>query len=150
MTDRDQSLQDAFDRHLRGEGSPPDTESDPEAAAYQKVYATLNEEPNGDLPNDFAERVAERVGLSAEPVVSVAELLLLLLALAGFGAALVTNPSLPALFLESLGVLSRTVQRLSVSFRLDVVLAASFVLGLTLLVDSFLAHWQPTRRAFST
>ncbi len=149
MTDRDRSLQEAFNRHLRGDGPPPDTEGDPEAAAYQKVYAALHEEPTGDLPNNFAEQVANRVGLTPEPVVSVAELLLLLFALAGFGAAVVTNPSLLGTLLEGLDALSRTVQQVSVSFRLDVLLATGFVFVLTLLFDRLLSQWRPAPRAFS-
>jgi hypothetical protein len=38
MTDRDRDLQDAFDRAVRGEGAPPDTDHDPEAAAYEVVH----------------------------------------------------------------------------------------------------------------
>lgn len=150
MTDRDHSLQDAFDRHRRGEAPPPDTEGDPEAAAYQLVYSALEEEPDGDLPNDFAVRVANQVGLTTDPVVSVAELLLLLAALAGFGAAAVASPSVFGTLLEGMEALLRTVQRVSSSFRLDILLATSFVLGLTLLVDWFLRHWRPVRRSFST
>lgn len=150
MTDRDQSLQEAFDRHLRGDGPVPDTQGDPEAAAYQRVYAALREEPDGDLPNNFAEQVANRVGLSSEPVVSVAELLLLLVALAGFGAAVVTNPSLLAALLEGVDALSRTVQQVSVSVRLDVLFATGFVLVLTVLFDRFLSQWHLAPRAVST
>lgn len=150
MTDRDQSLQEAFDRHLRGDGPPPDTEGDPEASAYQLVYAALNEEPEGDLPNNFAERVADRVGISAEPVVTGAEILLLFLAVAGFGAALVAFPSVLITLLDSLHALLLAVQDVSSAVRLDVVLATGFVLVLTLLFDSFLRHWRPARRAFST
>ncbi|PSQ54862.1 MAG: hypothetical protein BRD28_01435 [Bacteroidetes bacterium QH_10_64_37] len=44
MTNRDRDLQDAFDRHLHGDGPRPGTTDDLEAAAYGAVYATLNEE----------------------------------------------------------------------------------------------------------
>lgn len=150
MTDRDHSLQDAFDRHLRGDAPPPDTNGDPEATAYKAVYAALNEEPEGDLPDDFAERVADRAGLTAEPVVSWAELLLLLLAISGFGAILVTSPSVLGTLQESLHILLRPLERLAASIRLDVLLATGLVLALTIAFDSLLPRWRPTRRAFST
>lgn len=150
MTDRDRSLQEAFDRHLRGEGPLPDAEADPDAAAYQLVYAALNEEPEGELPNDFAERVANRVGLTTEPIVTGSELFLLVLTLAGLAAAVAFSPSLVGTLMDGLGSLTRIVEQASASLRLDVLLATGFVLVLTLLFDSLLSHWRPVRRAFST
>lgn len=150
MNDRDQSLQDAFDRHLRGEGPPPETDDDPEAAAYQMVFAALSEEPEGDLPDDFAERVADRVGLSSEPAVAWADLLLLLLALAGFGGTLVAFPTVLGVLTESAQVTLRLIQVASSTLRFDVILAVGLVLAVTLAFDTLLSRWRPARRALST
>lgn len=146
MTDRDQSLQKAFDRHFREEGRPPDTDDDPEAAAYETVYAVLEEEPEGHLPENFAEQVADRVGLVREPAMGWAEIFLLLLIIAGAGAGLVWMPpsfvEIPALFAEGL----RSLETASAPVRLDVVLATALVLLVTLGLDSLLTGWRPARK----
>lgn len=145
MTDRDHSLQERFDRHLRGEGPPPDTEDDPEAAAYRTVYAVLNEEPEGQLPDAFAEQVADRVGLARDPVMGWVEILLLLLLIAGAGAGLVWMPpsfaELPVLLSESL----RSFEATTAPIRLDVVVLTALVLLSTFGLDSLLARWRPAQ-----
>ncbi|MFP4228281.1 MAG: hypothetical protein ACLFTE_05565, partial [Salinivenus sp.] len=130
MTDRDRHLQDAFDRHLRGDGPPPDTD-DPEAAAYHHVYAVLGEAPEGDLPEEFAEQVADRVGLAPAPAIPWIEIVLLFLVVAGLGTGLVMLPSLAGPLQESLQVGLRAVHRLSTGLRLDVLGAVVLVLVLT-------------------
>lgn len=143
MTDRDRDLQDAFDRHLRGEGPPPDTDDDPEAAAYELVYATLNEEPEGDLPDDFAQQVADRAGFTHEPAIGWAEGLLVLLIIAGAGAGLVWMPPTLAGMQQTLGDLLMGLQEVSGAVRLDVVVASLLVLIMTIGFDTLLKHVRP-------
>lgn len=150
MTDRDRDLQEAFDRHLRGDAPPPETDDDPEAAAYEAIYATLNEEPKGnDLPNNFAEQVADRVGLSPNPGMGWVEILLLLLAIAGAGAGLVSMPPTFAGIQQSVGELLMSIQDVSGSFRLDVVVAALLVLLTTIGFDTLLHRLRPGRQSLT-
>lgn len=146
MTDRDQSLQDAFDRYFQGDGSPPDTD-DPDAAAYQMVFDALHDEPEGDLPEDFAEQVADRVGVGEEPAIAWIDVVLLFCAVAGLGATLVVLPSVSTILNETVWVIVRSVQDLSASVRLDVIAAVGLVLVLTLGLDALLGRWRPLRRA---
>jgi len=150
MTDRDHSLQDEFDRHFRGNGSPPDTNNDPEAAAYQMVFEVLHEEPEGDLSDDFAEQVADRVGVGTEPSIVWSDVLLLFLAVAGLSATIVVMPSVETMLQETVWVLLRSVETLSATVRLDVIGAAGLVLALTLGADALLRRWTPHRHAPST
>lgn len=145
MTDR--TLQDEFDRYYRENGARPPTEGDPEAAAYRTVFAALHEEPEGNLPDDFAERVADRVGLQSEPIIAWSDVILLLLAVFGLGAAVVVMPSLFTVLHDTAGVLLQSLQELSTYVRLDVVGAATLVFALTLGFDALLRRWQPLRRA---
>jgi len=147
MTDHDHSLQDDFDRHFRGNGAPPETENDPDAAAYATVFAALEEEPEGDLPPDFAEQVADRVGVGTEPAIAWSDILLLFLAVAGLGATLVVLPSASTLLDTTVWTILRSVQDLSVYVRLDVIAAIGLVLALTLGLDRLLGNWRPPRRA---
>lgn len=146
MTDPNHSLQDEFDRHFRGDGPPPETD-DPEAAAYHVVFSALQEEPEGDLPDNFAEQVADRVGVGREPALAWTDLLLLFLAAAGLGIAALLMPSSFAPFWESLTLVPETVQTLSTYVRLDVLVAVGLVLTATLGLDALLARWTPLRRA---
>jgi hypothetical protein len=143
MTDRDRDLQDAFDRHLRGDAPPPETDDDPEAAAYAAVYATLSEEPEGDLPDDFTEQVANRAGFTPEPGMGWAEILLLFLLIAGAGAGLVLMPPTLAGVKQSVGDLLMSLQDLSGTVRLDVILASALVLILTAGFDFLLNRLRP-------
>lgn len=147
MTNRDQDLQDAFDRHLRGEGPPPEVDDDPEAAAYQHVYAVLGEAPEAELSDNFAEQVADRVGLGSAPATSWGEIVLLVLLVAGLAAGLVMVPSLAGPLQEGLHVGLRTVERLSTVLRVDVVGAAGLVLALTLVLDALWHQWPRLRQA---
>jgi len=147
MTDHDHSLQDDFDRHFRGNGAPPETENDPDAAAYATVFAALQEEPEGDLSPDFAEQVADRVGVGTEPAIAWSDILLLFLAVAGLGATLVVLPSTSTLLDTTVWTILRSVQDLSVYVRLDVIAAIGLVLALTLGLDRLLGNWRPPRRA---
>jgi hypothetical protein len=149
MNDRDRSLQDEFDRHFRGDGPPPDT-TDREAAAYQAVFAALHEEPGGDLSDDFADRVANRVGLRPEPAIVWSDVILIFLAVAAFGATLVLLPSIQTVLEETVWVIVRSLNDLSAYVRLDVMTAASLVLALTLGLDALLRRWRPLRRAPTT
>jgi multisubunit Na+/H+ antiporter MnhB subunit len=150
MTDsRDRDLQDEFDRYFRGDGPPPDTADDPEAAAYEAVFAALHEEPEGDLPAHFAEQVADRVGLrtTTAPALMWTDVVLLFLAVAGVGATLVLMPSLSTVFQETVGVMGRAVEMLATVVRLDVVGAVGLVLALALGADVLIRRWRPLRRA---
>ena len=142
MTDRDQDLQDAFDRAVRGEGAPPDTDHDPEAAAYEAVYAALGAEPEGGLPDDFAERVTARVGLTPEPRMGWAEILLLFLLIAGAGAGLVWMPPSVAGLPQRFGEGLRALWDLSGRLRVDVIVASALVLLATLGLDAFLRRFR--------
>ena len=143
MTHRDRDLQDAFDRHLRGDGPPPETDNDPEAAAYEAVYATLSEEPEGTLPDDFAEQVADRAGFAPEPGASWAEILLLFLLIAGAGAGLVLMPPTLAGIQQSVGDLLLALQDLSGTVRIDIILASALVLLLTIGFDLLFHRLRP-------
>jgi len=147
MTDHDHSLQDDFDRHFRGNSAPPETENDPDAAAYATVFAALQEEPEGDLSPDFAEQVADRVGVGTEPAIAWSDILLLFLAVAGLGATLVVLPSASTLLDTTVWTILRSVQDLSAYVRLDVIAAIGLVLALTLGLDRLLGNWRPPRRA---
>jgi hypothetical protein len=147
MTDPDHDLQDDFDRHFRGNGAPPETENDPDAAAYATVFAALEEEPEGNLPPDFAEQVADRVGVGTEPAIAWSDVLLLFLAVAGLGATLVVLPSISTLLDTTVWTILRSVQDLSAYVRLDVIGAVGLVLVLTLGLDRLLNHWRPPRPA---
>ena len=150
MTDRDQHLQDAFDRSLCGDGPPPDVDDDPEAAAYQHVYAVLGKEPAGDLSDNFAEQVADRVGLGTAPSIPWMEIVLLFVLVAGLGASLVMLPSLSGPLVEGARNGIRIVQDLSTNVRLDVLGAAGLVLLLTLLADGLWRHTPRLRRVSTT
>lgn len=147
MTDRDHDLQDDFDRYFRENGAPPETENDPDAAAYATVFAALHEEPEGDLPDDFAEQVADRVGVGTDPAIAWSDILLLFLAVAGLGATLVVLPSTSTLLDTTVWTILRSVQDLSAHVRLDVVGAAALVLALTFGVDVLLKRWSRLRPA---
>lgn len=147
MNDRDHSLQDEFDRYFRGDGSAPDTTEDLDAAAYQTVFAALEEEPEGSLPDDFAHQVADRAGVGVERSLAWTDILLFVVAVSGLGATLVVMPSVATVLDETVWVLLRSLRSLSTSIRLDVVGAAGLVLALTLGLDSMLRHWRPLRRA---
>jgi len=146
MTRPNDDLQDEFDRHFRGDGPPPDTD-DPEAAAYQVVFSVLEEEPEGDLPDDFAEQVADRVGVGTEPAWAWSDLLLLLLFVAGIGATVALMPtSFFTAVQETATTIGQAVDTLSTAVRLDVVIAIGLVLALTAGVDRLLEGWLPRRR----
>jgi len=146
MTDPNNDLQDDFDRHFRGDGPPPDTD-DPEAAAYQVVFSVLEEEPEGDLPDDFAEQVADRVGVGTDPAWAWSDLLLLLLLVAGTGVAVALMPtSYLTAFQDTATTIGRAVDTLSTVVRLDVVVAIGLVLALTAGIDRLLEGWVPRRR----
>jgi hypothetical protein len=150
MTNRDRELQEAFDRHLHGEGPPPEANDDPEAKAYELVYATLNEEPEGkDLPNDFAERVANRAGFTPESGMNWAEILLLFLLIAGAGAGLVLMPPTLAGVQQSIGDLLMSLQDISGRVRLDIILASALVLILTAGFDFLLNRLRPGRHTLT-
>jgi hypothetical protein len=150
MTDHDQHLQDAFDRSLRGDGPPPEVDDDSEAAAYQQVYAVLGEEPAGDLPENFAEQVADRVGIGTVSSIAWGEIILLFALVAGVGASLVMLPSLAGPLVEGLRDGVRILQTLSTDVRLDVLGAAGLVLLLTLLADALWRRWPRLRRVSTT
>lgn len=143
MTNRDRDLQEAFDRHLRGDAPPPETDDDPEAAAYEAVYATLSEEPEGTLPDDFANQVADRAGFAPEPGVNWAEILLLFLLIAGAGAGLVLMPPTLAGLQQSVGDLLLALQDFSGTVRIDIILASALVLLLTVGFDVLFRRLRP-------
>ena len=150
MTDRNHSLQDEFDRHFRGDGPPPPTDGDPEAAAYEVVFSVLEEEPEGDLPDDFGEQVADRIGVGTEPSIAWSDVVLLFLLVAGLCTTIVLMPSSFAALRDTMGLIGQSVQSLSTYVRLDVVAAVGLVLALTVGVDQLLKDWSPPRHAPST
>ncbi|MFB6247732.1 MAG: hypothetical protein ABEL97_04095 [Salinibacter sp.] len=145
MTDRNDDLQDQFDRHFRGDGPPPSTDGDPEAAAYEVVFSVLEEEPEGDLPPDFAEQVADRVRVGSEPALAWSDVVLLFLLVAALGATIVLMPSSLTTVQETTALILRSVQSLSTYVRLDVVAAVGGVLALTVGLDRLLKEWVPLR-----
>jgi hypothetical protein len=146
MTDRNDDLQDEFDRHFRGDGPPPDADA-PDAAAYQVVFSVLEEEPEGDLPDDFAERVADRVGVGTEPAIAWSDVVLLFLLVAGLGTAVVFTPSsFVTAFQETATTVGQALNTLSSVMRLDVVAAVGLVLALTAGLDRLLDRQVPRRR----
>lgn len=149
MTNRDRDLQDTFDRHLRGDDPPPETDEDPEAAAYEAVYAALGEEPDGDLRDDFAEQVADRAGFTPESGVNWAEILLLFLLIAGAGAGLVLMPPTLAGVQQSVGDLLLSLQDLSSMVRVDIILASTLVLLLTIGLDALFRRVRPGRHTLT-
>lgn len=146
MTDHDHELQDAFDRHLRGEGPPPDTEDDPEAAAYEAVYAALGTPPEGDLPAQFAEQVADRVDLRPAPAFSIWEIVTLFLLIAAVGGSLVALPSVTVPLRDNFVSLLHVALDLSYLIRVDVLGAAGLVLALTVAVDAVVRCLKTHRR----
>lgn len=150
MTDRDRDLQDAFDRHLRGDAPPPETDDDPEASAYEAVYAALGEAPEGTLPDQFAEQVADRAGLTPEPSMGGTEIALLLLIIAGAGAGLVWMPPRFAGLRQGLGELVLSLQALSGAVRGDVLLASALAFFLTVGLDALLHRWRPGPSSLSS
>jgi hypothetical protein len=142
MTDRDRDLQEAFDRHAEGEGPPPALDT-PEAAAYHTVYAALHEPPEGDLPDDFAHQVARRAGGAPEPSMSGVEMIALPLLIAAAGAGLVLMPPSLAGLQQTVASLLMALQDVSVTVRVDVVLATALVLMLTLGLDGLLNRFRP-------
>jgi hypothetical protein len=151
MTDRDHSLQDDFDRHFRGDGPPPDTGDDPEAAAYHAVFSALHEAPEGTLSEDFGEQVADRVGLRRPPALLPSllwsDVLLIFLAVAALGASLVLLPATLQHLQSVVATSAQALEALAVHVRLDIVLAAGLVLAATLGLDALLGRWAPLRRA---
>lgn len=145
MTDPDRSLQDEFDRHFRGDGPPPEVD-DPEAAAYHAVFSALEEEPDGELPHDFAEQVADRVRIGTEPAIAWSDVLLIFLTVAALGATVVLLPSSLELLRESFSGLLQTLDTLAATVRLDVISAIGLVLAATLGFDALLKRWRPRRR----
>lgn len=145
MTDPDRSLQDEFDRHFRGDGPPPEADT-PDAAAYRAVFSALEEEPAGELSDDFAERVADRVRIGTEPAIAWSDILLLFVTIAALGATVVLMPSSLELLRESFAGILRSVETIATYVRLDVIGAIGLVLAATFGLDALVGRWTPPRR----
>ena len=108
------------------------------------MYAALNEEPEEkDLPDDFAEQVADRAGFVPESGMNWAEILLLFLLIAGAGAGLVLMPPTPAGVQQGVSDLLMALQDLSGRVRLDVIIASVLVLAATIGFDFLLNRLRP-------
>jgi hypothetical protein len=192
MTDRE--LQDFFDRRAAGDGNAPEVRADgasaappgdaaPEdVAAYRVLYDALADPATHGLsarhlPDDFAERVADRVGLrpslsrdraparpahtasrsGSSPSRSWSDALpgLEAASAAGMLAALVVM----ALFLPGFGDVLHSAASITLGslqavtdtaapVRTDVLGAASLALLLALLADRLFSHFRLPRRMF--
>ncbi len=141
MTDRE--LQDLLDRLARGDGEPADAPAPEDAAdwkAYRLIYAALEEEPAGDLPGDFAERVADRVmppAAATERIPWLEWMLPPLVLIAAFVATLLLMPAVAQTGAEALQLVVDPLSSLWTQFRLDLVLTAGAALLLISFVDRF-------------
>jgi hypothetical protein len=174
MPDLDRLLQDYFDRRQQdGAGEPPADADEADLAAYRLVYESLSEPPEGDdLPADFAESVADRVGLDREPAAGREpasdrlrapsraarpaagsrsrrqwsdELPIAALLVASVVALLffpISWSSLGATFAGGLASLAKTLGTFVGPARLDILAAAAAALGATGAADALLRRWK--------
>jgi hypothetical protein len=152
----DQELQDLLDRLGRDGGEPagdaPDApvpeEKTRDLSAYRMLYAALADEPDGALPNDFAQRVADRV-MPAEALSTAAErfpwlewVLPPLLLVAAFVATLLLMPAVSQSGAEAIRLVLNPLSTLWTQLRLDIVLMAGTALLVASFVDRFvLRNW---------
>lgn len=141
----DQELQDFLDRLGRDSSAPAEDASVPnddarDLNAYRTLYAALADEPDGDLPRDFAQRVAHRV-MPAEALSTAAErfpwlewVLPPLLLVAAFVATLLLMPTVSQSGMQAVQLVLNPLASLWVQLRLDIALMA----GTALLVISFI------------
>lgn len=150
MTDKE--LQDFLDQlGPRGarEASRPDTEDgDLDFRAYQLLYDALEDEPEGALPPNFAQQVANRV-MPAHALESAAErfpwlewVLPPVVLVAAFVATFLLLPTATQTGAESLQLLLDPMQQIWTTLRLDIVLSAG---GTLLLIGLFDRLFRRTR-----
>ena len=152
----DQELQDLLDRLSRDGGESVSDASDasvPEEqgrdfSAYRMVYAALSDEPDGALPNDFAQQVANRV-MPAEALSTAAErfpwlewVLPPLLLVAAFVATLLLMPTVSQSGAQAMQLVLNPLATLWTQLRLDLALMAGTALLVISFVDRFvLRNW---------
>lgn len=144
MTDRE--LQDALDRLARSAEAPappPDGERSADWKAYRLLYTTLEGEPDGSLPHDFAQQVADRV-MPAEALAPAAErfpwiewVLPPLVLVVAFVTTLLLMPAVAQTGGEALQLVLNPLSALWTHFRLDIVLSAAAALLIVYVVDRF-------------
>ena len=144
----DQELQDLLDRLARGEEEPADTpnlesEDGADWKAYRLLYAALEEEPEGSLPPDFAQQVANRV-MPAEALGTAAErfpwlewVLPPLVLVVAFVVTLLLMPTVSQAGAEAMQLLLNPLASLWTQLRLDIALTAGAALLLISFVDRF-------------
>ncbi len=143
----DQELQDVLDRLGTQHGDankaavPDDQERD--LRAYRMVFAALEDEPEGTLPRNFAQQVADRV-MPAEALSTAAErfpwlewVLPPLLLVAAFVATLLLMPTVSQSGAEAMRLLLDPLASLWVQLRLDIALVAGSALLIISFVDRF-------------
>ena len=143
----DQELQDVLDRLGTQHGDankaavPDDQERD--LKAYRMVFAALEDEPEGTLPRNFAQQVADRV-MPAEALSTAAErfpwlewVLPPLLLVAAFVATLLLMPTVSQSGAEAMRLLLDPLASLWVQLRLDIALVAGSALLIISFVDRF-------------
>jgi hypothetical protein len=152
----DQELQDLLDRLGRDGGAPANTTSDAsvpndkerDLKAYRLLYAALEDEPDGDLPSDFAQQVANRV-MPAEALSTAAErfpwlewVLPPLLLVAAFVATLLLMPTVSQSGAQAMQLVLNPLASLWIQLRLDIALMAGTALLVISFVDRFvLRNW---------
>ena len=152
----DQELQDVLDRLGRDGGAPaghaPDASVPDDDArdlnAYRTLYAALADEPDGDLPRDFAQRVADRV-MPAEALSTAAErfpwlewVLPPLLLVAALVATLLLMPTVSQSGAQAMQLVLNPLASLWTQLRLDIALTAGTALLVISFVDRFvLRNW---------
>jgi hypothetical protein len=144
----DQELQDLLDR-LGAHDDAPDEAAVPDEKArdlnaYRMVYAALEDEPDGALPRNFAQQVANRV-MPAEVLSTAAErfpwlewVLPPLLLVAAFVATLLLMPTVSQSGAEAIQLLLNPLASLWTQLRLDIALVAGSALLVISFVDRFL------------
>lgn len=146
MTDRE--LQDLLDRLAREGGEPadapePDVEDHADWKAYQVLYAALEEEPDGTLPPDFAEQVADRVMPATAPATAKEQfpwlewILPPLALVAAFVATLLLMPALSPMGAAAVQQIVEPFSTLQTTLRLDIAFTAGAALLVIGLLDRF-------------
>lgn len=154
----DQELQDLLDR-LDADGGaaatpgadvPDKTQRD--LHAYRMVYAALEDEPDGTLPPDFAERVADRVipAPATERLPWLETILPPLALVAAFVATLLLMPTVSQAGANALQLLLEPLAALNDTVRLDIALVAGTALLVISFVDRFVLHPWAQRGAATT
>lgn len=140
MTDQElQDLLDRLDREETNEPIPDEVADSSDFRAYQILYEALDDEPEGDLSPDFAERVADRVMPTPETErIPWLEWIAPPLALiAAFIATMLLIPTVMQTGATALELVLDPLRTAWTTFRLDLVLAVGVILLLVNGLDRF-------------